>query len=64
MEAVMDKEWLTQEEAAKFLGLSPATLQSWRSRKKGPPYARFGRAVKYRLADLRAWAEAQVKKPE
>ena len=44
-------------EAAKRLGLSPRTLEAWRRRGAGPPYRRFGRAVRYALGDLDAFAQ-------
>jgi hypothetical protein len=37
----------TELEAAKLLGLSPRTLQSWRVHGAGPPYCKIGRAVRY-----------------
>lgn len=51
--------YLDTREAAELLKLSPVTLNQWRSHDCGPPYLRLGRAIRYRLADLRAWADAQ-----
>lgn len=45
--------WLTTVEAAVVLGLSPATLHTWRC--KGDerlPYFKRGRLVRYRRSDL------------
>ena len=35
------------------------TLANWRSRKVGPRYAKFGRAVMYRLSDVVEWERSQ-----
>jgi len=44
-------------QAAKFLRLSPQTLRNWRSQCRGPVYIRAGRAIRYAMADLRAFME-------
>jgi predicted DNA-binding transcriptional regulator AlpA len=55
--------FLTTEQAATFLGLSPITLTCWRSRGRkggkcsGPAYIKQGGAVRYREADLLAWQQ-------
>jgi predicted DNA-binding transcriptional regulator AlpA len=51
--------FLTTNEAAELLKLAPVTLEQWRWRGCGPPFVRFGRAVRYRVTDVRAWADAQ-----
>ncbi len=46
---------LTEHEAAAYLGLSPTTLAASRLRHRrceGPPFLRFGRAVRYDVQDL------------
>lgn len=49
---------LTEADAAAFIGLSDATLRSWRARRQGPPYVRVGgRAVRYLLSDLIEWRQ-------
>jgi predicted DNA-binding transcriptional regulator AlpA len=40
-------ELLTTEECAKLLRMSPHTLTDWRVDRRGPPFVRFGRAVRY-----------------
>jgi excisionase family DNA binding protein len=52
---------LNELEAAARLGLSHRTLQMWRVRGIGPRFLKVGRAVRYRLADLEAWLEAQLR---
>jgi len=53
---------LTEVYAADFLSLSTRTLQAWRIRGVGPSYVRAGRAIRYRLEDLVAWASANTVK--
>ena len=50
---------LTEADAAQYLGVSRAYLRQGRARAKGgPPYCRFGRAIRYRATDLNAWIAA------
>ena len=55
---------LYEEEAADFLKLSARTLQAWRCAGRGPAFVRAGRAVRYRRADLVAWIDASVVRPQ
>jgi Helix-turn-helix domain len=50
--------------AAEMLGVQVSTLAAWRCRKKGPPYLKVGKGVRYRVADLNAWIEASRIMPE
>ena len=44
---------MTREEAAKYLGMSMATLATWVSKNPGRlPYVKMGRLAKYRKEDL------------
>ena len=45
-------EWLTEQEAAAAVQKSVRTLRAWRKRGIGPPYALFGRTIKYRKPAL------------
>jgi hypothetical protein len=40
-------DWLDEVETAAAIGVSVRTLRQWRRKGEGPPYARFGRAIKY-----------------
>lgn len=46
---------LQTPEAAKYIGVSPATLKKWRAEGLGPNYAKHGSLVLYRLEDLDRW---------
>ena len=53
--------FLTESEAADYLGISKKTLQRWRFDHKGPAYAKLnGKLIRYRLADLDEWMNQQL----
>ncbi len=53
-----DAPLLNQKDAARFLGLSARTLESWRWRGQGPAYVRIGRnRVRYHRRDLEAFLD-------
>ncbi|ULH06454.1 helix-turn-helix transcriptional regulator [Alcaligenes faecalis] len=52
--------YLTNDETAQVLRLSPRTLEKLRIQGGGPRFRKFGRRVMYSLADIEAWADAQV----
>nr|ART39205.1 H120 [uncultured bacterium] len=51
--------YLTNDEAAEFLRLSPRTLEKQRVIGGGPRFRKFGRRVMYAVADLETWADAR-----
>ncbi|WP_428102889.1 helix-turn-helix domain-containing protein [Candidatus Rariloculus sp.] len=51
--------FLSPREAGDWLGLSPRTLERYRGTGEGPVFYRFGRHVRYRKADLNAWAKTR-----
>lgn len=58
---------LTTEQAAAevFHGtISPATLQWWRAKGRGPRYLKISRRVVYRRSDLEAYIVAGERQPE
>ena len=53
---------LTEDEAAALLKVQPATLATWRVRgRPNLPFVRVGRCVRYRLEDLIAFINRQVR---
>ncbi len=50
---------MTTDQAAEYLGFAPNTLARYRSEKKGPDYYKIGREIRYNVADLNRWYEAQ-----
>ena len=53
------QRYLTNDEAADYLRLSPRTLEKQRVIGGGPRFRKFGRRVMYAVADLEAWADAR-----
>jgi len=52
--------YLTNEEAAAYLRLSPRTLEKQRVVGGGPRFRKFGRRVLYAIEDLELWANARA----
>ena len=50
-------ELLTPEEVSELTGLALDTLAQWRSQKRGIPYLKIGRAVRYDSAEVQAYLE-------
>jgi excisionase family DNA binding protein len=60
--AILEKptELLNTSAAAKYLGLEPQTLSTWRCLGRyGLPFIRVGRCIKYRRSDLDKWLESR-----
>jgi predicted DNA-binding transcriptional regulator AlpA len=55
-----ERRYLTTKQAAELLVISPATLDTWRSRGGGPTYIKAStRRILYDRRDLEAWLEAR-----
>jgi hypothetical protein len=54
-----NRVFLNNGEAAKFLNLSPRTLEKQRVIGGGPRFRKFGRRVLYAVSDLEVWANAR-----
>jgi len=52
--------FFTDEQAATLYAVSPGWLRQLRVKGTGPRFTKFGRAVRYRVGDLLAWAEART----
>jgi predicted DNA-binding transcriptional regulator AlpA len=50
--------FLSEREVSDITGLSVKTLQRWRLLNMGPPYRKFGGAVRYGEADISNWIES------
>ena len=57
--AAQPQRYLTNDEAADYLRLSPRTLEKQRVIGGGPRFRKFGRRVMYAISDLEAWADAR-----
>ena len=55
-------ELIAETEAAKFLNLTPRSMQAMRQRGDGPRYVVISsRCLRYRRIGLRAWADARMR---
>ena len=57
-------ELMNENAAAKYLGLSVKTLQSWRFKKIGPEYVKMGAAVRYAKEILDLYVKQNIIRPE
>ena len=53
--------YLRTPEAARFLGLSPRTLEKHRTYGTGPTYRKLGGRIVYAPEDLRQWSDRGVR---
>ena len=56
----MAPDILDTPEAASYIRLSKPTMERLRLTGDGPPYAKLGKAVRYRRVDLDAWLESRL----
>jgi len=54
-------EFLDEHQVAGLLCQSVRTIQKWRVTGQGPGFYKLGRSVRYRRAEVIAWAEARRK---
>jgi Helix-turn-helix domain len=54
---VTSPRYLRTAEAARYLSLSPRTLEKHRTYGTGPTYRKIGGRVVYAVADLNAWTD-------
>ena len=53
--------FLSESEAAEYLGISKKTLQRWRFTHKGPAYAKLNnKLIRYHLPELDEWMDQQT----
>lgn len=54
---------LSQEEAARVVGVKATTLNTWRHQGKGPKFLKLGRSCFYRPGDIETWLDEQCVVP-
>ena len=64
MESQVTVGHLTEKDAAKFLGVTLATVRAWRYRKLGPLYCKFNRAIRYPVEALAEYASKSEVQPK
>ena len=55
------QQYYNEKWVAARLGISTKTLQSWRDKGCGPPFHKFGTAVRYSLHDIETFERAAVR---
>ena len=51
--------FLTVQEVADLLRVSPGTVRAWIAKGEGPPMLRFGKQIRYRPERVMEWVEQQ-----
>ena len=57
------RQWIGIDQLAAELGVPVRTIYAWRSARKGPRAARFGKHLRFARVDVDAWAEQQKDQP-
>lgn len=57
-EAFVVPEYLSARQVAQLTGFSAKILETYRAQKRGPKYFKVGTNIRYRVADVREWMEA------
>ena len=63
MLTTVQPEFVNERGAATIIGISPATLSTYRCRGGGPPFYKPRKHVLYKVAELRDWVEAARRLP-
>lgn len=59
MVSTIEPRWWKPEELAEVVGLDTEALSQLRKRGGGPPFVKFGRAVRYLNLDVLRWTAEQ-----
>ncbi len=51
--------YMSPRATSRMTGVSIKTLESMRSQRRGPPFYRVGRLIRYREDEVQAWMERQ-----
>lgn len=49
--------YISAADTARMTGLSVKTLEAMRAQRRGPPFYRLGRPIRYRDDEVQAWME-------
>ena len=58
------QEVVNENTAAKIMNVAVQTLRNWRLLRKGPPYMKFGRSVRYSQRDIKRYMSRHQIDPE
>ena len=54
-----NRAYLTPAEVSRLTGLGLKTLEGMRAKRRGPPFYKIGRLVRYQLNDVYVWIERE-----
>jgi hypothetical protein len=57
-------DFYTPDQLARELGKATITLKRWRLARKGPPYIKVGRDIRYSRESVRKWLELLESRPQ
>lgn len=57
--AKLEPVFLTVQEVADLLRVSPGTVRAWAAKGEGPPSIRFGKQIRYRPEKVEEWVQEQ-----
>ena len=57
-------KYVNEFEVAKITGLAVQTLRNWRFQRRGFPYSKLGKAIRYNIDDVLKYKETQKITPE
>ena len=60
----MATQVVDEKMAAEILYVAVQTLRNWRHQRKGPPYLKISRAVRYKVEDLENFMDSNRIDPE
>ena len=56
--------YVSDRQLSPIINAKPPTLRNWRCQRKGPPYVKLGRSVRYSIPEVLAWMERMKIVPE
>lgn len=59
----MSEQFLSEVELAARWGMSSKTLARWRCDRRGPPYVKLGKTVRYAMSDVLEFERNGLRKP-
>ena len=55
----MEQRWINEKQVSQVTGIAIQTLRNWRQLRRGFPYSKVGRAVRYAVTDVEKFMEAR-----
>ena len=52
-------KYLNEKQLSEFTGIAVQTLRNWRQLRRGFPYSKVGRAVRYSVTDVEQFMESR-----